>query len=317
MLGRHRVDDEVERARQRLKVRRLRAEHEGTGPEFLGVAFLAGRSAEDRDVRAHRPRDLHRHVAETADPDHTHAASLADLVSLEGRIGGDACTQERRDTSKRNALLDPQGVFLPDDDVGGVAALRGRLPIQLSAVVGERNMLLTELLLAGPARLARAAGIDQAADARQVADLEAPNLLSRGDDRADDFMPRHARIGGRPPLRPGGVDVGVADAAVGDLDDDVVRPGIAAFEAKRLQRLGRRKGCVGFRGNHVSSRWGVGEPKGRRSMGMGMEVATKFTDESLARHLHVDPSRRAFRINRLAHRLTRAAERRTPALGIV
>ena len=97
-------------------------------------------------MRAHRPRDLHRHVAETADPDHTHVASLADLVSLEGRIRGDACTQERRDSSKRNALLDPQGVFLPDDDVGGVAALRGRLPIQLSAVVSERSAIFTILL---------------------------------------------------------------------------------------------------------------------------------------------------------------------------
>ena len=41
---------------------------------------------------------------------------------------------------------------------------------------------------------------------------------------------------------------------------------------------------------------------------MGVDVPAKFTDESLARHLHVEPSRRAFRINRLADRLTRAGE---------
>ena len=51
-------------------------------------------------------------------------------------------------------------------------------------------------------------------------------------------------------------------------------------------------------------------------MVMAMVVSSKLTDESLARHLDVEPARRALRINRLAHRLAGAAERRTPALGI-
>ena len=49
---------------------------------------------------------------------------------------------------------------------------------------------------------------------------------------------------------------------------------------------------------------------------MGMGVQPKFTDKSLARHLHVEPSCRASHINRLAHRLARAAERQIPALWI-
>ena len=190
-------------------------------------------------------------MAKTTDPDHAHAASLADLVPLERRIRGDPVTQERRDTSKGHALLDPQGKLFPDDDMGGVAALRGRLPVEFGAVVREGDVFLAELLLVGPAGLAGAAGVHQAADARQVADLEAPNLLPRGNDRADNFMPRHTRVGGRPPLRPGRVDVGVADAAVGDLDDDVVGPRIAAVEAKGLQRLGGGKRGVGLRSDHA------------------------------------------------------------------
>ena len=47
-----------------------------------------------------------------------------------------------------------------------------------------------------------------------------------------------------------------------------------------------------------------------------MRVASKLTDESLSRHLHVDPACRALRVQRLAHRLARAAKGRTPALGI-
>ena len=66
----------------------------------------------------------------------------------------------------------------------------------------------------------------------------------------------------------------------------------------------------------MSSVWGVGEPEGRRSMATVMGVPTKLTDESLARHLDIEPARRAPRIDRLAHRLAGAAERRTPALGI-
>ena len=51
-------------------------------------------------------------------------------------------------------------------------------------------------------------------------------------------------------------------------------------------------------------------------MVMAMVVSSKLTDESLARHLDVEPARRALRIDRLAHPLARAAERRTPVLGI-
>ena len=223
------------------------------GPQFLGVAFLAWRRAEHRDVSTHGPGNLHRHVAEAAEPDHANAMSFANAVALERRIGGDAGAQQRRDAGQRHALLDPEDILLPDDDMGGVAALGGCRAVQFGGVVGERDMFLAELFFVLLAGLARATGIDEAADAREVSHLEATDLFPDSDDPADDFVPRHARVGGRPPLAAGSVDVGVTDAAVGDLDNDVIWPRVATLEAIGSQRLGGGEGGVGLRSDHRSS----------------------------------------------------------------
>jgi hypothetical protein len=67
-------------------------------------------------------------------------------------------------------------------------------------------------------------GIHDAADADQVTLVEASHRRTDGRDPADDFVARHAWVGGGyevGPLIADGVEIGVADAAEEDLDLDV------------------------------------------------------------------------------------------------
>jgi hypothetical protein len=97
--------------------------------------------------------------------------------------------------------------------------------IRRRPVVGADHALLAELLQVVVAGAALAAAVDQAAHADDIADLEAADRIAHRADVADDFVARHAGIQGARPFRPHGVQVGVADAAVGDVDLHVVRPG--------------------------------------------------------------------------------------------
>src|SRR5690606_38846540 len=86
------------------------------------------------------------------------------------------------------------------------------------------------------ALLAGAAAVDDAAHAHQVARLEAGDLRADLRHPADDLVPGHAGKQGAGPLGAHLVQVRVADAAVGDLDADVPRPGRATGDLDRLQR---------------------------------------------------------------------------------
>ena len=60
--------------------------------------------------------------------------------------------------------------------------------------------------------------------------------LPSGRDAADNLVTRHHGIDGVAPLVAGHVQVGVADAAVEDLDGDIGGAGFAAGEAERSKR---------------------------------------------------------------------------------
>ena len=107
---------------------------------------------------------------------------------LQRRIGGDAGAKQRRRALERNALRDRQEVILVDGDTGRIAAIGRRLLVLLVAVIGERNAGLAILLLARAARLAAAAGIDEAADADDVAGLPFLHVIADLDDLADDLV---------------------------------------------------------------------------------------------------------------------------------
>ena len=86
---------------------------------------------------------------------------------------------------------------------------------------------------------------DHAADADAVADLVLGDVGADLGDDADDLVAGHDGEGLRAPVAVDGVDVGVADAGVLDLDEDVVGSDVAPLDDRRGQRLAGGGGCVG------------------------------------------------------------------------
>ena len=152
-------------------------------------------------------------------------------------VGGDAGAQERGDLAEVERVGDAEDVVLVDDDVGGVAAL-GDGAVPVDAAVGLRVASQAVLLLTGPAVVALAAGVDDRADPDAVADCVLGYVRSDLDHGAGDFVTDDLRVGDGTPVAADGVDVGVADAGVGDLDQDISRSDIAPGDGGRDQGLG-------------------------------------------------------------------------------
>jgi hypothetical protein len=72
-------------------------------------------------------------------------------------------------------------------------------------------------------------------------------------DDADDLVAGHDREGLRAPVAVDGVDVGVADAGVLDLDEDVAGSDLATVDGGRGQRETGGGGCVGVDAHGVPS----------------------------------------------------------------
>ncbi len=81
------------------------------------------------------------------------------------------------------------------------------------------------------------AGIDEAADADAVADLELRDLRADSGNHTCNFMARHHRVTRIAPFVAGLVDIGMADAAILDGNDDVIVIRFTAFEGEGRQRF--------------------------------------------------------------------------------
>lgn len=93
--------------------------------------------------------------------------------------------------------------------------------------------------------------VHQAADADRVADREAGHLCADGAHVPHDLVAGNAGIEGAGPLRAYGVQVGMTDAAVRDVDLDVVRAGSAALDVERFEWLVGGMGALGSDGHGV------------------------------------------------------------------
>ncbi len=96
--------------------------------------------------------------------------------------------------------------------------------------------MLAELLVAGFARLAGAAGIDETADPDGVASLPLSDFASDLHHLAHDFVARHHGKNFAAPLGPHLVNVRVANPAIKDVNQDIVRAGFAPLNGERSQR---------------------------------------------------------------------------------
>ena len=82
------------------------------------------------------------------------------------------------------------------------------------------------------------AGVHEAADADQVADLVLRHLGADSADAPDNLVARHEGIFRAAPFVAGRVDVAVADAAMGDVDQHVIGLQVAPRDLEGLQEVG-------------------------------------------------------------------------------
>src|SRR5436309_10871758 len=137
------------------------------------VSFLVARRAENRYIRTHRSRQLHRHVAQTAQTDDGDLVAWLAPELAKRRICGYASAHQRSSLSRVQHFRDTQHITLINNNVCRVASVGPRLRVLVEAVKRERHTLLTEHLVARPALRADAARIDEAAHPDQLAVPEA------------------------------------------------------------------------------------------------------------------------------------------------
>ena len=80
-----------------------------------------------------------------------------------------------------------------------------------------------------------ATGIYKTANTHLVADFVFGDFVADGGDSADNFMARHHGIHRTSPFPTDLMDVGMADAAVLNIDGNIVRAGIAPLKGIRRQ----------------------------------------------------------------------------------
>ncbi len=104
------------------------------------------------------------------------------------------------------------------------------------------------------AGFASAARVDHAANPDQIAYFVLGDIRTDRGDFADDLVAGHKRVNGNAPFVARLVDVGVANAAVENLDRHVVGTRAAAFEFHRGEGRGGRLGGIADGGVHVKPR---------------------------------------------------------------
>ena len=182
-------------------------------------------------------------MAETAHADDGDLGAFGDAPGAQRRVGGDAGAQQWRDGGGVEVLGDVEGERLGDDD-GLRVTTGGRAPVvTVDAVVGTDGVRAV-VLLALLAPFALTARVDEATDTGTVADLELGDVGTDLGDAADDLVAGHHGVIHRAPLAADGVDVGVADSGVLDLDADVVGAQVAALDGAGLEGLVGGNGLV-------------------------------------------------------------------------
>ena len=105
------------------------------------------------------------------------------------------------------------------------------------------------------ALVALLAAVDHAAYGHRIADLVALDVRPHSRDTADDLVAGNIGIDGARPVRAGGVQVGMADAAIFDVDGDIIGAQGAAFEGEGRQRGIRALGGITDRFHIASPLW--------------------------------------------------------------
>lgn len=181
------------------------------------ILFFRGRCGKNDNVGSEGPCEFYAHMSETAESDDPDFLARADLPMTERGIGRDAGAEQGRDSGEIEIFGNAQCEVFIDHDIFGISAKGGAADKRFGSAVGE-NHARGELLVAGFAMRAIQIGSDHAADSGEITDFELRDFVADFFDSADNFMSWHRRIFGVVPFVSGEVDIGMADAAVKDLD---------------------------------------------------------------------------------------------------
>lgn len=98
--------------------------------------------------------------------------------------------------------------------------------------------------------MAVATTIHHATHARQVTDFELADLVTHGRDTANDLMARHRRVNGVLPFITGGMQIGMANTTVENINLNVIGAQVTALDIKHCERAGGGLSTVGFDFGH-------------------------------------------------------------------
>ncbi len=205
---------------------------------------------------AHGVGQFDAHVAQATDADYADFLARASAPLTQRRVGGNPGAEQRRDGGQlRLGMTNPQHIALVHDDVLRIAAEGPARCVRGREVVGADHAV-TVVFQTGLAVLAVLAAVDDATDTDQIADLVVFDVIANRRDAADDFMAGHARELRTSPFGAHLMQVGMADAAEGDIDLHVVRGWRTAFDLHGLKGFVASVGAIGLY-EHVSILHGV------------------------------------------------------------
>src|SRR5207244_5523805 len=177
-------------------------------------------------------------------PDGPDSLPGSDVQMPERRVGGDAGAEQGGDVRERKVRGDLERVVLIHDDGRGVPSVCRSLPVLLESVIRPGGIFRTVLLQAFLTALTDPTGIHYGADPGQGAHFESLHLGSDACHAPDNFMAWDHREYRAAPLVPRLMDVGVADSAVQDFDEHVVRTRFTSLEVEWFDSRRRAFACV-------------------------------------------------------------------------
>src|SRR5262249_14331587 len=152
--------------------------------------------------------ELHAHVAQAAEAHDSNFLSFADLPVAQRRVSGDAGAQQRRYGRKVETGWNVENKIFVHDNLVRVAAVGDAPEMLVLTVIGAHEAHVAILLQSGLAIGAGTAGVNHAADSREVACFESFDLCPHGSDASDNLVSGNAGIDGVLPFIAGGVQVG-------------------------------------------------------------------------------------------------------------
>ncbi|MNO95323.1 hypothetical protein D3C76_869610 [compost metagenome] len=238
------------------------------GAECAGIISLAGRSSDYRNLGTERNTELDGHVAQAAQADDRQARTGLDAVRAHWRPHSDACAQQRAGKARVQRRRHTQHKLLAHNDVLGVATAGHFAADAVQAVIGRCHALGAMRFLVVLASRTLLAAVDQATHGNKIASTVTADGAAHGGDPADNLVAWYTGKTCGVPVVVHIVHVGMADAAVVDVDGDIVvtqRPTVETHRLKR--RVGFMDAVADTSGHAVcSSYWPVGAGLPRDAM---------------------------------------------------